>query len=204
MDFEPKLIAGDLHPRQFATMADGAVITFAATVFEGDDLLVLALFDHFASDIGTRNRGAAVGYFVAVRVHEHVAKSHLLARVAFEQIHIDRVTFRDAILSAACFDNCVSHGLGKSRRKSHRPVSLTSGNPAVGETRRAGDGAAIDMPPGSTESRLPNFERGSPAKRDFALRRVRLIMREQFRGGSAPEFLEFLRQLARDTNLRPA
>ena len=28
---------------------------------------------------------------------------------ALEQIDIDHVTFRDAILSATCFDNCVSH-----------------------------------------------------------------------------------------------
>ena len=65
-------------------MTDGAVIAFAAAVFEGDDFLVLALFDHFASDTNTRNRRASVGYFVAVRMHKHIAKSHLLARLALE------------------------------------------------------------------------------------------------------------------------
>ena len=74
-------------------MANRAVITFAATVLKGDDLLVLALLDHFASDTGARNRGAAVSKYFAVRMHEHVAKSHLPARIALEQIYVDRITF---------------------------------------------------------------------------------------------------------------
>jgi len=37
----------DFYTRQFATVADRAVITFAPPVFERDDLLVLALFDNF-------------------------------------------------------------------------------------------------------------------------------------------------------------
>ncbi len=42
--FAPNTDAFDLYARQFAAMADRAVITFTPLVFERDDFLVLALF----------------------------------------------------------------------------------------------------------------------------------------------------------------
>ena len=42
-DFEPRLISVILMPGQFATVADGSVIAFAAAILERDDFLVLAL-----------------------------------------------------------------------------------------------------------------------------------------------------------------
>ena len=118
--FRSELDAGDFHPGQFAAMADGPVITFAPAIFEGDDFLVLALLDHFASDTGARKSTGCRGLDSSPSACMSTSSKVIFcARFTCEQIHIDRVAFCDAILSAACFDNCVSHGLGKSRRKSH-------------------------------------------------------------------------------------
>ena len=53
----------------------------------------------------------------AIGVEEHVIESQLLAGLAFEQIDVDRVAFRDSILPATCFDDCVRHSLGKRAAK---------------------------------------------------------------------------------------
>jgi hypothetical protein len=50
-----------------------------------------------------------VGLFVAVAVEKHIGKNAFFARLFVEKIDIDDVALRDAMLSAACFDNCVSH-----------------------------------------------------------------------------------------------
>src|SRR6516164_8551729 len=86
--------AGDafnLHPREFATVTDSAVITFAALVFERDDLFVFALFDNF-------DRGR-------------------FARLNVQKIDVDCVAFRDAILPTASFDNCVGHKIFPGEKK---------------------------------------------------------------------------------------
>ena len=123
--------------------------------------------------------------FSPSRVKEHVTESHLLARIALEQIHVDRVAFCDAILSAACFDNCVSHGLGKSRQKSHGPVSLTSGNPRFSRMRRRrawwGE-TGWSVPPIDVGACVDGFAPGLSLsyarhqERDLALGRMRLIV----------------------------
>src|SRR4051794_24044890 len=100
---------GDFDPGQLPPMADGAVITFAAAILERDDLLVFALLDDFTGDSRTFDERAPVGSLVAVAVKKHVRKHALFAGFLIEEIDIDYVSFRDAMLSAACFDNCVSH-----------------------------------------------------------------------------------------------
>src|ERR1043166_6081353 len=84
-------------------MSDRSVITFSAPVFKRNDLFVLALLDHF------RSHFCAAGCHVPViDVHQHFKRSHL-ARFDIEQIDINRVALRDAILPSASLDNCVSH-----------------------------------------------------------------------------------------------
>ena len=90
-------------------MADCAVITFAAAILEGDDLLVLALLDDFTRDGGTFDERTAVREIVAVAMKQDVAENGFFARFTLEQIDIDNVALGNAMLSAACFDNCVSH-----------------------------------------------------------------------------------------------
>ncbi|MEY2561050.1 MAG: hypothetical protein QOG51_1465 [Verrucomicrobiota bacterium] len=114
-------------------MADSPVITFAAAIFEGDDLLVLALLDDFAGDSRAFDERAAMGELVAVAMKEDIAKYGLLTRVALEKIDVDDVALRDAMLSAACFDNCVSHtrnALGEKPRKFTQMRHFDKGKPA--------------------------------------------------------------------------
>jgi len=107
-------------------MADGAVITFATSVFERDDFFVFALLDHFARHFAA----SAVRDLIAIDVHQNLER-RCFARLDVEKIDIDRVAFRDAILATAGFDNCVSHTgkgcfRGKSRANSHRRTRLAS------------------------------------------------------------------------------
>jgi hypothetical protein len=50
-----------------------------------------------------------MGELVAITMKKHVAEDGFLAGIAFEQVDIDDIALCDAMLSAACFDNCVSH-----------------------------------------------------------------------------------------------
>jgi hypothetical protein len=119
--FSAKADARDLDARQLAAVPDGAVITFSPAVLERDDLLVLALLDHFAGNGRAFDERAAMGELVAVTVKEDVAKDGFLAGIAFEQIDIDDIALRDAMLSAACFDNCVSHTKSRVNASGEKP-----------------------------------------------------------------------------------
>src|SRR3954468_6234632 len=134
--FPAETDTGDLDPGQLPPMSDGAVITFAAAIFESNDLLVLALLDDFACNGCPLDQRAAVGDLVAIRVEKHIGEHPFFAGLFIEKIDIDDVAFRDTVLPAACFDNCVSHKRksrvllrGKSRAKSHGCAALTSGKP---------------------------------------------------------------------------
>src|ERR1043166_3842827 len=129
--FPAQTDAGDLDPGQLATMPDRAVITFPAAIFERDDLLVLALLDHLTGDGCALDEGRAVRELVAVGVKKDIGEDAFLAGFFIEEIDIDDVSFRDAVLSAASLNNCVSHtkSRGRSRAKSHKCGALTSRNP---------------------------------------------------------------------------
>ena len=99
----------NLHAREFTAMTDSAVVTFAAAIFERDDLLVLALLDYFAFNGRAFDQRRAVRDVVAIRMKEHIGENPVLARLGLEEIDIDDVTFRDAILPATSFDNCERH-----------------------------------------------------------------------------------------------
>jgi len=104
--------AGDafnFHPRQFATMANGAVITFAPSVFERDDLFVLPLLNNFGGYLRAGNQRIAVSDVLAVGEHQHFAEGRGFAGIDFEKIDIDRIAFRDPILPSASLNDCVGH-----------------------------------------------------------------------------------------------
>src|SRR4029077_971702 len=95
--------------RQFAAMPNCAVITFPPLELERDNLLVLALFDNFSGHFCSGDERVAARHVLAIGKHKHVTEGRGLTRIDVEKIHIDRVAFRDAKLSAASLDNCVSH-----------------------------------------------------------------------------------------------
>jgi len=114
--------AFDFHAGEFATMADRAVIAFAASVLKRDDLFILALLNDFARDL------AAIRDLTAVDVHQHFEGGRF-TRLDVKEIDIYRIAFRDSILPAASLDNCVGHNVfpgRKSREKSHRSCGLAT------------------------------------------------------------------------------
>src|ERR1700730_17680420 len=100
-------------------MADGPVITFTATILERDDFLVLPLLEDFARDGGAFDKRVPMRQLLAIAMKKHVGKHAFFSGFLVEKVHIDDVALGDPMLSAACFDNCVSHGRRKSRAKSH-------------------------------------------------------------------------------------
>src|SRR6476661_1656539 len=101
--------AGNFDPGQLPPMPDRAVITLPAAIFERDDFLVLALLEDFAGHRCPFNEGTSVSNVVAIHVKKDICEHTLFAGFFIKEIDIDDVSFRDAVLSAACFDNCVSH-----------------------------------------------------------------------------------------------
>ena len=87
-------------------MTDRAVIAFPTAVFEGDDLLVLALLDDFAGNRGAFDQGGSVRHVVAVAVKKHIRENAFFADLRIEEIDVDDVTLGDAVLATACSDNC--------------------------------------------------------------------------------------------------
>ena len=121
--FPPSADAGNLDPRQLPAMANGPVITFATTILERDDFLVLPLLDHFTGDGRAFDKRIAMRELLGVTVKQDITENSFLACFAFEQIHIDNVALGDAMLSTACFDNCVSHN--KRHFSGEKPRKLT-------------------------------------------------------------------------------
>jgi hypothetical protein len=126
-------------------MADRPMITFPAAILESDDLLVLALFNDLTRDGCSFDERIAVRKLVAVAMKKHVSENTFFADFFIKKIHINDVALGNAMLSATCFDNCVSHGCRKSRAKSHVRQLLTRGN--LRRFRGLGKIAAVSVLP---------------------------------------------------------
>jgi hypothetical protein len=84
------------------------VITFPPFKFVGDDLFVFPLFNDFGGHFCPIDR-CAVRQLVAVGMHQNLANHDLLAWLGLEQIDVNRVAFRDAILPATGLYDCKCH-----------------------------------------------------------------------------------------------
>src|SRR3978361_78386 len=103
-------------------MSDGPVITFPAAIFESDAFLVLTLFDDFSRDGRAFDQRRAVGQVFTVAMEQDIREDTFFANFSIKEVDIDDVSFCDAMLSAAGFDNCVSHGLGKVGKSHTEPL----------------------------------------------------------------------------------
>ena len=148
-------------------MTNRPVITFPAAKFKGDHFFVFALLHHFCRDLRTSNEGTSLRQFLAIGMKEHIAKDGLFPDFRFEQIDIDRIAFRDPILSPASLDNCVSHGREKSLK-----------------VTRAG---CFD------KRKSPRRFARVDEKRDLSLDGMDGIMRQQFQCDPAAKFFELFR-----------
>src|SRR6476661_5037215 len=119
--FLSQINAFDLYTRQFATVADRAVITFAPLIFERDNFLVLALFENFSGHLCPRHERAAVSHIFSIGKQQYVTKRRGFARFEIEKIDIDGVAFRDAKLPATSFDDCVSHSFSGEKKPTILP-----------------------------------------------------------------------------------
>ena len=106
----------DLYTRQFATVADRAVITLAPLVFESDDFLVLALFKNFSTHLCSRDERVAMSQIFSVGKQQYIIKRGSFARLDIEKIDIERVAFRDPKLPATSSDDCVSHSFSGEKK----------------------------------------------------------------------------------------
>ena len=96
----------DFHDRQFLAVADGFMITLAAFHLESEFLLAALVLHHVGNDAGARDGRRADGDFIAAN-HEHAVKREGFAGLDVEAFDFERVARDNAILFAACFENCV-------------------------------------------------------------------------------------------------
>src|SRR5437588_7166277 len=94
-------------------MAQFAAVVLATTELEDDDLLVLRLVEDLGLDAGALHGGRADFHRLAAAEHQHFGEGHCVAGFAGELLHVERLTFGDAVLLTARFDHRV-HGLWPS------------------------------------------------------------------------------------------
>ena len=99
----------DFEPGELPAMADRAVVALAALKFEGDNLRRLGLLDDFGGDSGARHERHAYRKAFAVGNQENLLERCLRASLDVEFFDLDHITFRDAVLLAACLNDCVCH-----------------------------------------------------------------------------------------------
>src|SRR5438309_2370659 len=95
---------------------DRAVITLAPLVFEGDDFLVLTLFDNFSSHLCSGDERVAVSHIFSISKQQYITERGSFARFDIEKIDIEGVAFRDAKLPATSSDDCVSHSFSGRKK----------------------------------------------------------------------------------------
>ena len=119
--FASQINALDLYTRQFATVADRAVIPFTPLVFERDDFLVLALFDNFRGHLCSGDQWIAVSHIFSIGKQKYITKRGSFARFDIEKIDIEGVAFCHAKLPATSSDDCVSHSFYGEKKPSTIP-----------------------------------------------------------------------------------
>ena len=118
-----KIDCFDLYARQFATVADRAVITLAPLVFESDDFLVLALFKNFSGHLCSRDERVAVSQIFSVGKQQYITERGSFARFHIEKIDIECLAFRDPKLPATGSDDCISHSFSGEKKPATIPHS---------------------------------------------------------------------------------
>ena len=97
-------------------MANGAVITLAATEFESDHLVVLELINDFGGDFRTVHKRGTNLNFAAIGDEKNLGKIDVRADFRIELFDLDLIAGFHAVLFAAGLNNCVCHKkLGLSR-----------------------------------------------------------------------------------------
>lgn len=98
------------------TETDGFVETLAAFEFEGNALLSAVLLDDLGGDAGTLDGGSTNGGVLAVVHEENLGKLDFVVSLHREFVDTDGVTFLDAVLLTAGFENCVGHGWSVAKK----------------------------------------------------------------------------------------
>jgi hypothetical protein len=127
----------NLYARQFAPVADRAVITFAPLVLKRDDFLVLTLLENFSGHLCSRDERVAVSYVFPIGKQQDITKSGSFARFDIEKIDIHRVAFRDAKLPATSSDDCVIHSFSGGEEAAHNSTSKRAWQTETPEANRA-------------------------------------------------------------------
>ncbi len=102
--------SGDLKFGEMMAETDGFVEALAAFEFEGNTLRSTVLFDDFGSHTGSFDSWSANFGVGAVVDEENFAKFDGIVRIDRKAINADGITFLDAVLFSASFENCVGHG----------------------------------------------------------------------------------------------
>jgi hypothetical protein len=98
--------SGDLDTRQILAMAALPLRILPPALLEGNRLRPARMFDDFARDTGTCDKGGPQSRCAVARQHENMIERHGISGLASERHNGDRVSGGDAILLASGFDDC--------------------------------------------------------------------------------------------------
>jgi hypothetical protein len=97
------------------TETNGFVETFATLEFEGNALLSAMLLDNLSGDAGSINGGSSnLGVFTIIH-EKNFGELNLVVSTYRKLVDTDRITFLNAVLFTAGFENCVGHGCGLAK-----------------------------------------------------------------------------------------
>ena len=129
MWFGLALDPSDLELGEVMAEADRLVETFTALELEGDAFFTAVLLDDLGSDASALNSWSTNLGVVTIVHEENLAELDFFVRSDGKLIDTDGVTFLNAVLLTASFENCVGHGLvsakiGRRKRASQNRSGL--------------------------------------------------------------------------------
>src|SRR5260221_5910001 len=91
-------------------MSNGAVVTFAPSIFERDHLFVFKLVQDLAGNSGSLDKWRSGGEAVAIPVQNHFVKCDLVAGGCRELFDRNGISRANPILLTSRTNDCVCHG----------------------------------------------------------------------------------------------
>ena len=88
-------------------VAIAAAIMFTTTLLENDQMRPAGLLFDFANNSGTSNQGSADLHICTAADHQYLVEMNVIARNTFELFDQNFIVCGNAILLAACLNDCV-------------------------------------------------------------------------------------------------
>jgi hypothetical protein len=129
--------ASNFHFGEPLAMALAFHRVFTATEFDDGNFIATAVAEDFSLNAGATHNGRADANVVALTDQQHLVKGHCGAGFSFNFFKAKHFTFKDAVLFAARYDNCVHNCMLQKSGRREAQVDLFQPDATIGAGRRA-------------------------------------------------------------------